>query len=152
VEFPFEMSYHFLPWSLLPLLLLSKTNRRRLLGDPFARYLSIRFAFNLVLYWVSPQVYPRYLLMLAPLYFGIGLFLFEGHERAGDSIARAVRLVVLSLVAVAIMAGITAGVGLEALRELPFLFVKMALIIVLLGLCFYLLYSRLIATVPALIL
>lgn len=152
VEFPFEMSYHFLPWSLLPLLLISKSNRHRLLGDPFARYLGILFAFNIVLYWVSPQVYPRYLLMLAPLYFGIGLFLYERHERAGDSIARAVRHVVLSLVAVAMMGGITAGVGLEALSAVPYLFVKMALILVLLGLCFYLLYSRLIASVPALIL
>ncbi|GAB4316997.1 MAG: hypothetical protein Kow00127_08640 [Bacteroidales bacterium] len=72
--FPFEMIYHFLPWSLLfPVLAFSKV-RREVLSHPFYRYLLLCFFFNILVYWSSPEVYPRYILMLIPLILAVGFY------------------------------------------------------------------------------
>lgn len=72
--FPFEMTYHFLPWSLLILFLFQKGIWKKILADPFLRFLLFAFAINIPVYWTSVEVYPRYLLMFPPLFFGITLF------------------------------------------------------------------------------
>jgi len=71
LSFPFEMIYHFLPWSLFSLLLFRKNLIKKIKSNPFATYLSLIFIFNILVYWSSPEVYPRYILMLVPLYFGV---------------------------------------------------------------------------------
>ena len=67
--FPFEMVYHFLPWSLLVILLIRKDTIRKIRSNPFITFLSLLFIFNILVYWSSPEVYPRYILMLVPLFF-----------------------------------------------------------------------------------
>jgi 4-amino-4-deoxy-L-arabinose transferase-like glycosyltransferase len=93
-----KMIYHFLPWSLLPLLLLRKGNRKMLFfstkpsevsnaadGKTDHKSLTIRlmlvvFGVNIIVYWLSPATIPRYVLMLAPLTF-IPLYLLPDHPR-----------------------------------------------------------------------
>ncbi|HPE58147.1 MAG TPA: glycosyltransferase family 39 protein [Bacteroidales bacterium] len=69
--FPFEMIFHFLPWTLLTLVLFTKGTIKKIKASPFLTYLSLILFFNSIVYWTSPEVYPRYILMLVPLYFGI---------------------------------------------------------------------------------
>jgi 4-amino-4-deoxy-L-arabinose transferase-like glycosyltransferase len=69
IEFPFEVIYHFLPWTLLILFLFSRKNRSLVHKHEFFRFCAYLFFFNVLVYWISPQVYPRYLLMLIPLLF-----------------------------------------------------------------------------------
>ncbi|MEL7421790.1 MAG: hypothetical protein AAFN81_02310 [Bacteroidota bacterium] len=69
LNFPIELSYHFLPWTLLLLLLLRKSARLRLRGDDFIRFCRFAFFINIIIYWLSPNFYPRYILMLLPLGF-----------------------------------------------------------------------------------
>ena len=76
VIFPLEMLYHFLPWSLFLVVLLGKGVWQSMQVNPFIRYLLWVFIINIVVYWSSPQVYPRYLFMLAPLFFGLLLHLY----------------------------------------------------------------------------
>lgn len=78
--FPFEMLYHFLPWSLFAFYLFKKEVRTWLLENDFIKYCSIIFLANVLVYWSSPEVYPRYLLMLAPLIFGVFIYLHHQHQ------------------------------------------------------------------------
>ncbi len=77
VTFPFEMFYHFLPWSIMTILLFIKGIRKHLTSDPFITFAGFTFLINIGVYWTSPQVYPRYLFMLAPLFFVIGVYLYN---------------------------------------------------------------------------
>lgn len=81
-----EMIYHFLPWSLMVVLLLFKRSRTTLLSGPYIgqsdeaiaanhipraaiRLMVLLFIANIIVYWLSPATIPRYVLMLAPLTF-----------------------------------------------------------------------------------
>jgi 4-amino-4-deoxy-L-arabinose transferase-like glycosyltransferase len=77
--FPFEMVYHFLPWSLLSILFISPTVRRKLRENEFIQFLLILFFANIIPYWLSVEVYPRYILMLTPLFFGALAWLVDQH-------------------------------------------------------------------------
>ncbi len=65
--FPAGLVFHFLPWTLFLVLMVRKGWIRKLREQPFVFYSALVFLANLVPYWLSPQVYPRYLLMLVPL-------------------------------------------------------------------------------------
>ena len=78
--FPFEMVYHFLPWSLMILYFIRRDVLERLRADGFITFNLIVFLANILVYWTSPEVYPRYLLMLAPLIFSAFVYLHPIHE------------------------------------------------------------------------
>jgi 4-amino-4-deoxy-L-arabinose transferase-like glycosyltransferase len=69
IRFPAEVFYHFLPWTLLAWFFFTKTSRDLIKQNGFLRYLLQVFLFNILIYWVSPVTYPRYILMLVPLLF-----------------------------------------------------------------------------------
>ena len=75
-KFPFEMMYHFLPWSLLTLLLFQPNLKSKIFHQPFVAFTAVIFLVNIFVYWSSPEVYPRYLFMFAPLFFIIFLNLY----------------------------------------------------------------------------
>ena len=78
--FPFEMLYHFLPWSLLVLYFLDKKIVSRLRAQPFVFFCVGMLLTNIAVYWLSVEVYPRYLLMLVPLFFTAYLYLHQQHQ------------------------------------------------------------------------
>ena len=81
LAFPFEMSYHFLPWTLLLVYLFRRGSWKLLKTSDFAAFCLVAFLVNIPVYWVSPNVYPRYLLMLFPLLFASLLWLQQHHAR-----------------------------------------------------------------------
>lgn len=102
--FPLEMIYHFLPWTLLLVHAARRGVWRRLKTNDYAAFLALAFAVNIPVYWLSPNVYPRYVLMLFPLLFGALLPLHEADRRAGDlrfNILRYLLLGIMGLVALA---------------------------------------------------
>lgn len=66
--FPFEQFYHFLPWSVLIIGVFHPAFIRIIRTNDFVRYSFIILVANLVVYWTSVEVYPRYLLMFVPLF------------------------------------------------------------------------------------
>lgn len=80
-SFPFEMIYHFLPWTLLVIYYFRKDIKQLILKDDFITYNLLIFLANIILYWTSPEVYPRYVLMLAPLVFSSYIYLHQIHKR-----------------------------------------------------------------------
>ena len=81
LAFPFEMSYHFLPWTLFLVYLLRRGSWKLLKTNDFTAFCLVAFLVNLPIYWLSPNVYPRYLLMLFPLLFAALLWLHRYHAR-----------------------------------------------------------------------
>ncbi len=79
VAFPFEMSYHFLPWTLWLVYLLRPGGWKGLRTNDFTAFCLVAFLVNIPVYWLSPNVYPRYLLMLFPLLFAGLLWLHRDH-------------------------------------------------------------------------
>jgi 4-amino-4-deoxy-L-arabinose transferase-like glycosyltransferase len=77
LSFPFEMTYHFLPWSLLLLFFLPLKALRSRLRHPFLGFATLVFMANIPIYWISPEVYPRYLLMLLPLVMIVGYHFYR---------------------------------------------------------------------------
>lgn len=66
LTFPGEFLLHFAPWTLLAPLLWWRSVRRWLLRDSYTRFCWLMFWGNIWVYWVSPEVYARYVLMLLP--------------------------------------------------------------------------------------
>jgi 4-amino-4-deoxy-L-arabinose transferase-like glycosyltransferase len=75
--FPAEQLYHFLPWSLIVLMFLHPRMRTWIRENDFIRFNLLMIAVNIPVYWLSVQVYPRYLLMFVPLFFTVGYYLIK---------------------------------------------------------------------------
>src|SRR4030095_6299286 len=74
-KFPVEQIFHFLPWSLLIIPFFQPRFRTFLRSNSFVHFNFWMLVANLPVYWLSVQVYPRYLLMFVPLFNLIGLYL-----------------------------------------------------------------------------
>ncbi len=72
-----EQVYHFLPWSLLVAVAFHPSFRRLLRERPVVHFSFWMLVANLPVYWISAQVYPRYLLMFVPLFNVIGLYMLS---------------------------------------------------------------------------
>ncbi len=94
--FPVYHIYQFFPWTFLLILLVKRKNRVQVLQHPFSRYALLMGAANLVIYWVSPQVYPRYLLMFLPLLFGPLIYLYSKEKNSKGTWVKRVEIVFLS--------------------------------------------------------
>jgi 4-amino-4-deoxy-L-arabinose transferase-like glycosyltransferase len=75
--FPFEQLYHFLPWSLLIVTFFHPRARQWIRNNPFIHFSFWMLITNIPVYWLSVQVYPRYLLMFLPLFNVIGLYMLQ---------------------------------------------------------------------------
>lgn len=80
--FPLQFFYHFLPWTVLILLLLWKKNRITLWENELSRFFSLAFLFNILIYWASPAIYARYLFMFLPLLFGLMFYVLFKNDNA----------------------------------------------------------------------
>ncbi|NTV83435.1 MAG: hypothetical protein HGA23_03920 [Bacteroidales bacterium] len=97
VVFPFAMSYEFAPWTLLLLLLFGNGIRQATFRDKFSVFCLIIFASNIAIYWVSADMRPRYLFMLFPLLFLIGIKAYSVAEEVSPKIFRLVNLVIRAM-------------------------------------------------------
>jgi 4-amino-4-deoxy-L-arabinose transferase-like glycosyltransferase len=74
--FPVEVVYHFLPYTLLFPLLFIKSIRTKIWEHPFLKYGIIIVIANILIYWASPEVFARYLLMYVPIIYAVLIFAF----------------------------------------------------------------------------
>ena len=79
VSYPFENLYHFFPWSIMIIYLIRKRLWVLIGANEFLKYCTIIFGVNILVYWVSIEVYPRYILMLIPLAFSVFLYFHRIH-------------------------------------------------------------------------
>ena len=78
--FPFQFLYYFVPWTVLIILLFWKENRRIVFENKITRYFFLIFIANILIYWVSPAIYARYLFMFLPIFFSILFYVLSLNE------------------------------------------------------------------------
>lgn len=93
IAFPLEMLYHFLPWTLLTIGLFVRGSIKKVWAHPFLRYNILILCFNIILYWTSPEVFPRYILMLLPLYFIVVSWVYADLQARGVKVAKVIEYI-----------------------------------------------------------
>ena len=107
VQFPFNFIVDFLPWTLL-FACLARPGWWRVLGQhPFLRYNALLFAALLPVFWLSPGTIPRYLFVLTPLGFTVGVYFYQqfwAEHRWPHRLLDGVLLAALALVSLSLWA------------------------------------------------
>ena len=99
--FPLEQTYHFLPWSLLIVMTFHPGFMAKVRSNDFVRFNFWMLLTNLPVYWLSVQVYPRYVLMFIPLFNLIGYYILEQSKTSNPSWWKTFRGVFIGLAAAA---------------------------------------------------
>jgi hypothetical protein len=86
--FPFETLYHFLPWTLLVVYLFRKNALAQIRANRFITWNALVLVTTILPYWVSVEVYARYLLMQVPLMFTVLVFLHQKNKEEGTALVR----------------------------------------------------------------
>lgn len=123
--FPFEFAFHFLPWSLLALYLLRKNSWRLIRQNEFIFWNGLALGINIIPYWLSVEVYPRYLLMFVPLLYTVLFYLH--FQQVGKSTPQLINKFFGLLCLLSIGAGL-APLLWPPLREIPHFFLKTGLL------------------------
>ncbi len=114
--FPLEMFYHFFPWSVLWIYFFRRDFRSTLREHPFLRFNFIVFIFNIIIYWTSPESYPRYIFMLFPPLFTILVFHFFRDLAKNGKYSRVVEYFLMGVMVL----GIVAAIPMPLLRQTNF--------------------------------
>ncbi|MBP6977175.1 MAG: glycosyltransferase family 39 protein [Bacteroidales bacterium] len=116
--FPLEMFYHFLPWTLLSVLLFVRGSLKKIRKHPFLCYNALLILFNIIVYWTSPEVHPRYILMLIPPFFTILVYLYLDLKEVNNKICRWVEYI-LGFVLIIITVGMLVPLFIDPVKQLP---------------------------------
>lgn len=129
VTFPFEYIFHFLPFTLFIVLFYPPTTPRSWSSvvntfriplsnlDSFLQFCILTFLANILVYWVSPQVYARYTLMLLPLFLSLVISAYYKQQLTWQR--RCVEVFMGSVVFLTALA-IWLAFGIETTRKLPY--------------------------------
>lgn len=111
--FPFEMFYHFFPWSILGIYFISRKFLSTSLSDPFLKFNFLIFIFNILIYWTSPETYPRYIFMLFPPIFTVLIYMFYKDLEENGIRSR----VILYFLGGVLVLGLVASVAMPLLKQ-----------------------------------
>ncbi len=114
--FPLEMFYHFFPWSVLWIFFFRKDFRQTLHDHPFLRFNFLVFIFNIIIYWTSPESYPRYIFMLFPPLFTILVYMFFEDLKLNGIRSRIVEYFLLAVM----ILGAIAAIPMPILKQTGF--------------------------------
>ncbi|HSC54691.1 MAG TPA: glycosyltransferase family 39 protein [Phnomibacter sp.] len=106
-RFPLTMLYHYAPWMLLLTAMIRKDWLRTLHSHPFIAFNWWAFLANFLLYWTSPDTYPRYLFPFLPLLFTVVCWFFVEQTSLQNwrrRIPEYILVAVLALIAIALLA------------------------------------------------
>ncbi len=140
--FPIEYIFHFLPWTLPLLLLLWRKNRQLIKQNNFLSYIILVFLANIWVYWISPEIFARYLLMFVPISNVIGLFILQKYAVNKPGFEKTIRIILFLII---LITGIGAMVPAftDVVDYIPYVTVKSLLIsIALIGTSFILLKAK----------
>lgn len=132
VTYPFENIYHFLPWSVLVLVLFRKGSFHRIRQNPFLWYSFLLFIVNIIPYWTSPEGYPRYILMLVPMIMTIFIYLYFDYRKENLPISKWID----TILGILLMIGAVSGFGFlfhPATKNLPGILAVAILLFILLA-------------------
>ena len=140
LTFPFEMVYHFLPWSLFIGLLLNKKAVTAIRANRFESYAALTFLLAIVPYWTSPEVFPRYLHMLSPFIFFLYTAAVYRAEQDRSKFLHAIKGLFIIL-AILVTVGIWAVPFVELL-SVPYLYLKVSVVFLLSALALLVMWKQ----------
>ena len=114
--FPPEMFYHFFPWSVLWIYFFRKGFRKEVFADPFLKFNFMVFIFNIIIYWTSPESYPRYIFMLFPPLFTVLVHMFFRDRETNGLYSRIVEYFLLGV----LILGVFAAIPMPLLKQTGF--------------------------------
>ena len=129
--FPFETIYHFIPWTLLLVFVFHFKQFKESLKHPFIKFILIIFLSNIPVYWISPNIFPRYLLMLLPLLFTVLLYLFLENRKKNNILKKIIEIIFGVFIVLAILFTIYLPF-INELQNRSFLIMKIIVLIALL--------------------
>jgi 4-amino-4-deoxy-L-arabinose transferase-like glycosyltransferase len=93
VDFPFEMLYHYLPWTLLLVFTFRKGFWSRVFGNTFIKFNLLVAFFNILPYWSSPDVYPKYIMMLVPMFYTVFIYFYLDGVKRESKLVRIIHII-----------------------------------------------------------
>ncbi len=140
LAFPFEHAGHLFPASLFILFCFNKYFVKDVKQNSFLKFIAIVFLANIWVYWLSPQTRPRYLLMLYPLLFILWSHAYFTYRDRFPVINRIFNITLVSLGLLLTLA-VPAALFFNLQAYVPFLILKVLLLMICFGLLTWLLYS-----------
>jgi len=137
LKFPVDMLYHFAPWALLIICCIRKDFFKTIWNEPFLKFSAIIFLANIIVYWTSPEVHARYLIMFVPLVYGI-LFYFYYKLREENRFQNVLIDYLLFSFGLIATLGTIVVFFIDETRELPQIVPKFIFLFLLLGILSYL--------------
>jgi 4-amino-4-deoxy-L-arabinose transferase-like glycosyltransferase len=93
--FPPDQLWQLFPASLLVLFCMDRNFIKEIKANPFLTYISLIFIINILVYWVSPQTIPRYIIMLYPLLLIIWSYAYYSYR---NKLPRSLRIFNITIV------------------------------------------------------
>lgn len=82
LEYPLDIAYHFLPWTLLLVLLIRKNALFIIRENKFVFYNTLLFLFNVPVYWFAALKNPHYLYFILPSLYTLLIYIYYRSDRA----------------------------------------------------------------------
>lgn len=133
--FPFEVFYHFLPWTILVLALFKRNTSALIRQNRFMQYSILVFFANIWIYWFSVDVYPKYLFMLVPLIYSVLFYCYFMNEELRHSWQEKIIHILIIIFCVAIAIAVIAVPFLPFVFKTNFISVKILILAVAFLLC-----------------
>ena len=128
--FPFEYLGHLFPASLLLLFCFHRKFPKGVWQTPFLKFCALVFFINIVVYWLSPETRPRYLLMLFPLLFIIWSHAYYTYRENLPRLNKLFEGIVIVL-AITVTLSIPAALFFNLEKYVSFLAIKVAVVFLL---------------------
>jgi len=150
-EFPVDFLFNLLPWSVMVIYFFKKGMLKVIWNNKFLKANVCMLLANLVIYWLSPEIFARYLLMFPPLFLMLLLHLHKLHAKEKTIHYRVVQtswiLIVLITIGLALY-----GLFFENLVYVDLYRAKLATVTVACFLTLYFLIKSKIESLPLVIL
>jgi 4-amino-4-deoxy-L-arabinose transferase-like glycosyltransferase len=134
--FPLEMFYHFFPWSILGIYFISRKFLPIVKSHPFLLFNFFIFIFNIIIYWTSPETYPRYIFMLFPPIFTVLIYMFYKDTEVAGVRSKIIEYFLQGV----IMLGMIAAIIMPVLKQTGWVdqaWIKAAILFLILGILLF---------------
>ena len=139
-EFPYEMTYHYAPWTFLIIFTFIKGFWKTTLKNKFLKFNLLVFLFNIIPYWTSPDVYPKYIMMLMPMLLTVYIYFFLQNREKQGNLSKVFESILMAA-SVILTFGWFAMLFIDKFDEVNFILIKVLILVALTGLFSFLYFK-----------
>jgi 4-amino-4-deoxy-L-arabinose transferase-like glycosyltransferase len=135
--FPYEMFYHYAPWTFLIIFTFFKGFWKTTLQNKFLKFNLLAFLFNIMPYWTSPDVYPKYIMMLMPMLITVFVYFFLKNQNENKKLSKIFETVLL-VASVILSLGWFAMLFIDIFDPIGYILIKVLFLVAITSLFTYL--------------